>query len=98
MLRVANLGDGVSQGTLSVWLEYNFEVDSGISGWVAQSLPVDWNGMPRVLDFHVVPRYDRHRDVGEGRCGKEEEDKEQEVRHEYQMSARNVRVRRLEIL
>ena len=82
MLRVANLGDGVSQGTLSVWLEYNFEVDSGISGWVAQSLPVDWNVMPAGLDLHVTPRYDGRRAVGEEHYGEEEEHNKPEVRHE----------------
>ena len=65
---------------------------------MAQSLPVDWNGMPGMLNLHIVPRYDRHRDVGDGHCGEEEKDKEPEVRHEYQMSARNVWVRRLKIL
>ena len=52
MLRVADLGDGVNQGILPVRLEYNMEVNSGASGWVAQSFPVYWNGMPGVLDLH----------------------------------------------
>ena len=33
------------------------------------SLPTDWNGMPGVLDLHVVPRYDGRHEVGEGHCG-----------------------------
>ena len=33
----------------------------GVSGWVAQSLPVDWNVMPGMLDLHVVRRAPRHR-------------------------------------
>ena len=44
--------------------------------------PVDWNVIPGVLDFHVVPRYDGRCDVGEGPSGAEEEDKEPVVWHE----------------
>ena len=100
MLRVTDLGDGVNQGILPVRLEYNMEVDSGSSGWVAQSLPVDWNGMPGVLDLHVVPRYDSRREVGEGYRSEEEEHREPEVWHGYwvQQDSRNVRIRRLKIL
>ena len=84
MVRVADLRDGVNQGTLSIRLEYNVEVHSGASGWVAQTLPVDWNVMPGVPDLHVVPRYDERRDVGEGHRGEEEEHREPEVWHEFQ--------------
>ena len=56
MLRITDLGDGVNQGTLQVRLEYNMEIDSGASGWVAQSLPVKWNDGPGVLGLHVAPR------------------------------------------
>ena len=87
MPRVANLEDGISQGTFSVGQEYNLEVDSRASGWVAQSLPVEWNVIPGVLDLHVAPRYDGRRDVGEGYCSEEEEHKEPEVRHESRRSA-----------
>ena len=87
MFRVTDHGDGVSQGTLSVRPEYNIEVESGASGWVAQSLPVDWNLMPGVLDLHLTPRYDRRRDVSEGCCNEEEEHNEPEVRHESRRSA-----------
>ena len=83
MLRIANLRDGVIQSTLLVRLQYNVEVDSGTSGWVAQSLPVDWNVMPGVLDLHVTPRYDGRGDVDEGNCGEEENHKGQDVLHEY---------------
>ena len=93
MLGVTNLGDGVSQGTLSVRPGYNVEIESGASGWVAQSLPVDWNLMPGVLDLHITQRYDRRRDVGEGNCDEKEEHNEPEVRHESMRSARNVRIR-----
>ena len=83
MIRVADLGDGLSQGTLSFWLEYNVEVDSVVSRWVAQSLPVGWNVMPGVLYLHVLPRHDGRREIGEGHCGDEEEHKEPGVWHEY---------------
>ena len=43
---------------------------------MAQGLPVDWDGIPGVLDFHVVPWYDECRDISDGHCGEEEEDKE----------------------
>ena len=52
---VADLGEGVNQGALSFGLECNVEPDRGASGWVAQRLPVDWNGIPGVLDQHVIP-------------------------------------------
>ena len=76
MLRAADLRDGVNQGTFPVRLEYNMQVYSGTSRWVTQSLPVDWDGMPGVLDLHVVPRRDGLRKVGEGHCGEKEEHKE----------------------
>ena len=97
MLRVSDLGDGVNQGGLSVRLEYDVEINSSASGWVAQSLPVDWNGMPGMLDLHVLPRYNGRHEVGGGHCGEEVEHKELDVLHEYRRSARNVRIRRLEI-
>ena len=86
MLRVADLGDGVSQGTLPVRLDYNVEVDSGAGGWVAQSLPIDWNVMPGVLDLHVVPRYNGCREAGEEHYGEKEEKKEPEMCHEWRRS------------
>ena len=79
MLRVTDLGEGVNQGGLPFRLEYNMEVNSGASGWVAQSLPVDWNGIPGMLDLHVVPRYDGRHEVGKGLCSEEVEHKEPEV-------------------
>jgi hypothetical protein len=73
MPRVADLGDGVNQGTLPFGPECNVEVDPGAGGWVAQTLPVDWNGMPGVLDLHVIPRFEGRREVGEEHGGEEEE-------------------------
>ena len=82
MVRVTDLDDGVSQGTLPVRLEYNVEVDSGASGWVAQSFPVGWNVTPCVPDFHVIPRYDGGRNC-EWHCSNDEEYKEPEMWHVY---------------
>ena len=70
MLWVPDLGDGINQGTLLVRLEYNVEVDSGASGWVTQSFPVDWNVIPGVLSLRVVPRNDGCREIGEGTATK----------------------------
>ena len=96
MLRIANLGDSIYQSTFLFRLEHNMEVDSGASGWVAQSLPVDWDGMPGMLDLHVVPRYNGRREIGEGYWA-EEEHKYPEVLHDYRRSARNVQIKGLEI-
>ena len=87
MLWVTDLGDGINQGTLLVRLEYNVEVDSGASGWVTQSLPVDWNVIPGVLSLHVVPMNHGCREIGEGHCDEKEEYKEPEKLHEYRRSA-----------
>ena len=76
MLRVTYLGDGITQGILLVRLEYNMKVDSRASGCVAQSLPVDWNGMPGMVDLHLAPRCDGRRDGGEGPEGHCDEEKE----------------------
>ena len=93
MLWVADLGDGIKQGTFPARLEKNLEVDSGSSGWVAQSLPVDGNTIPSMHDLHVVPRNDGCREVGEGHYGEKEKKKEPEVCHEWRRSARNMRIR-----
>jgi hypothetical protein len=95
MSRVADLVEGIGQGTLPVGLECDVDVDSGTSRWVAQTLPVDWSGIPGVLDPHVIPRYDGSREVGEG-CDNGEEGKRREpvVSHEYSLRGqRNVRFR-----
>ena len=101
MFRVTYLGDSVEQGTLPVRLEYNMEVGSGASGWVAQSLPVEWNVVPGVHYLHVVPRCDGRCEVGEGHYCEEEDHKDPEVLHEYKTIAktiaRNVQIGRLEI-
>jgi PIN domain nuclease of toxin-antitoxin system len=66
---------------------------------MAQTLPVDWNGIPGVLDLHVIPRYKRHCEVSEEQGGAEGEHGVPVVSelHEYRKSATNVEFRRLEV-
>ena len=52
---VANLGEGLNQGAPPFGLKCNVEPDRGAGGWVAQTLPVFWDGIPGVLDLHVIP-------------------------------------------
>jgi hypothetical protein len=80
--RVADLGDGVNQGALLFGLECNIEVNGGSGRWLAQTLPVNWNGIPGVLDPHVIPRFKGRREVGKYHGGKEEEHREPKVLHE----------------
>ncbi len=84
---VADLVEGVNQGTLQVGLECNVEVDGGAGGRVAQTLPVRWNSIPAVLDAHIIPRYEGRREVGKGRGSEEGERREPVVSHEYRRSA-----------
>ena len=65
MPRVADLGKGINQGSLPVWLECNVEVDCRPVGCVSQTLPVYWNGVPGVLDQHLIPMYRGYYKVGE---------------------------------
>ena len=65
LARLADLIEGIDQGTLLVGLECNIEINCGVRGWVAQTLPVDRNGMPGVLDLHVISRYEGRQEVGE---------------------------------
>jgi hypothetical protein len=74
MARVADLGDSVNQDALPFGPECNVKLNPGTSGWVAQRLPVDWNGMPGVLDLHVIPRFEGPREIGEEH-GDQEEDR-----------------------
>ena len=55
MSGVADLGEGINQGALPFGLECNVEPDRGAGGRVAQTFPVDWNGIPGVLALHVTP-------------------------------------------
>ena len=57
MLGVADFGQGINQGTLPFGLECNVESDQGAGRWVALTLPVDWEGVPGVFDFYVMPRF-----------------------------------------
>jgi hypothetical protein len=81
MPRVADLGNGINQGVLLFGPECDMKVDPGASGWVTQSLPVDRNGMPGVLDLHVIPRFKGCREVGEEHGGEEEDYKVPVVLH-----------------
>jgi hypothetical protein len=71
--RIADLGDGINQCTLPFGAECNMEVDSCAGGWVAQTLPVYWNGMPGVLHRHVIPGFKGRHEVGEEHSSEEEE-------------------------
>ena len=62
----ADLVESISQGALPVRFEGNVEVESSANGWVAQTLPVDWNGLPGVHNPHVIPRFDWCCEAGEG--------------------------------
>jgi hypothetical protein len=97
MPRVADLVEGVNQYALLFGLECDIEVNGGTGGCVAQSLPVDWNGMPGVLDLHVIPRFDGRREVSEEHGSEEGEGREPVETHVYKRSATNVRFRRVEV-
>jgi hypothetical protein len=85
MPRVADLGNGVNQGTLPFGPECNVEVDCRAGRWMAQTLPVDWSGMPGVLDPNVIPR-----------CRGVAVSREPPISHLYGRSATNVRFKGLE--
>ena len=66
MPRVADLGEGVNQGALSIGLKCKVEVVNHCpGGCVSQTLPVGWNGIPGVLDLHIIPMYGSRCEVGE---------------------------------
>ena len=75
MSRVTDLRQGVDQGALPLGLECKVEVDRRAGRGMTQTLPVDGNSMPGVLDMHIVPslRGDGHREiqVGEERGSEE---------------------------
>jgi hypothetical protein len=58
---------------------------------VAQTLPVDWNGMLGMFDTDVIPRYEGRREVGEGHGGEGGERGETGILNGYRRSATNVR-------
>ena len=93
---VANLGDGVNQGDLPFGLDCNVEIDLGAGRWVAQTLPADRNGIPGVLDLHVMPKFEGRREVSEEHVdgGEEGERREPAVSHMYdRRSNTNVQLR-----
>ena len=89
MLWFADHGESVNHGALPVRLECNVNINSGASEWVAQSLPVGWDGMPGVFDLHIIPRYDWRRKCDEGYCSEEEECREPYESHESTRWAAN---------
>ena len=76
MIRVADLEEGVNQCALPLGLEGDVKVDPGAGRWVAQSLPVDRNGMPGVLYHHIIPNFEGRREVGEEHDSGEGEQRE----------------------
>ena len=88
MIRIADLIKGVNQGTLPLRLP-NVEVNCSAGGWT-QTLPVDWNGIPSMLDQHVIPRYEGRRELGEGHGGEEGERREPVALHESRPLRRTV--------
>jgi len=52
----ADLVKRVDQGVLTLGLERNVKVDCGARRRAAQALPVLRDGVPGVLDVHVIPR------------------------------------------
>ena len=55
MLWIADFEESINQRALPFGLECNIELGRGAGGRVAQTLPVDWNSIPGVLDPHVIP-------------------------------------------
>ena len=87
---VADLVERVSQCALLAGLECNVEVDRGPGGRMAHTLPAGWSSIPGVFHTHVIPRYEGHREVGEGHSGEEGDRGEPEVSHEYRRSVTKV--------
>lgn len=84
MPRAADLVKRVDRGILAVMLEYNVEVDHSVGGRGTKILPVFRDGVPRVLHTCVTPKWCRkHREIGEGHCGKDGEQRETVVMHDY---------------
>ena len=57
MSRSADFVYGVNQGVLIAGLECNVEINRGASGRETTALPVGWDGIPGVLDTHVIPMW-----------------------------------------
>ena len=55
MIRVADFVKGVNQSVLAVGFECNTEVYRGSLGRVSLAFPVLWDGVPCMLDLHVIP-------------------------------------------
>lgn len=55
--RVADFIEHINEGVLMMGLERDVEVDCGAGRRAAYAFPVRWNGRPRVLRVHVIPRW-----------------------------------------
>lgn len=55
MSLAADLEERVNQGVLAGWLERNVGIYCGAERWAAQVLPILWDGVPGMLDVHIVP-------------------------------------------
>ena len=65
---------------------------------MAQTLPVDWDSMPGVLNQHVIPIFEGHSEVCEEHGSEEAKRREPVVsRERWSATNLNVRFRRLEI-
>ncbi len=84
---IADLVECVNQGVFAAGLERNVKVDGGAGGRGTKTLPVDRDGVPRVLHTYVTPnRCRRRREDGEVRYGKDGEDRVPVVVHDYRES------------
>ena len=65
MPRVADLGEGVSQGSLLFGYECDVEVYHLPGVRVSQTLPVGGSVIPGMLDPHLIPMYGGRHEFGE---------------------------------
>ena len=65
MHRVADLGEGISQGSLLLGYECDVEVYHLPGVWISQTLPVGRDVIPGMLDPHLIPMYGSCHEVGE---------------------------------
>ncbi len=77
MLWIADLVECLNQDVFAMGLERNVEVDGGAVGRGTKTLPVGRDGVPRVHLTYVTPKCcRRRREIGEGYCRKDREDRE----------------------
>ena len=54
---ITDLIESVNQGVLAVWLERNAQVNGRTDRGMTLVFPVLGNGVPRVLQSHVLPKW-----------------------------------------